>query len=82
MQILSFWLFFQLVNYTVGTTFLIIDKQEIGFYLIIISLIVRFLSMYIFVETVIRNDDRSFDFSGIVLLHLHYSYVLIIKKEN
>jgi len=52
MQILSFWIFFQLINGTVGTTFLIIDKQEIGFYLIIISLITRFLAMFLFRETV------------------------------
>lgn len=52
MQILSFWFFFQLTNYTVGTTFLIIDKQEISLYLIVGSLIVRFLAMYLFRETV------------------------------
>jgi O-antigen/teichoic acid export membrane protein len=53
MQILTFWIFLQTINYTVSTTFLIIDKQEVGFYLIIASLIVRFLAMYVFKETVI-----------------------------
>lgn len=81
MQILSFWLFFQLVNYTVGTTFLIIDKQEIGFYLIIISLIVRFLSMYIFRETVIEMMIALSISAGLFyFIYIIVMYLLLKKK--
>ena len=81
MQILSFWFFFQLINSTVGTTFLIIDKQEIGFVLIVIALIVRFLAMYIFKESVISMMIALSISAG--LFYLVYILVMyyLVKKS-
>jgi O-antigen/teichoic acid export membrane protein len=83
MQILTFWFFFQLLNLTVGTTFIIIDKQEIAFLLIVIGLITRCLAMYIFKETVI---EMMFAFSvsaGLFyLVYLLVMYYLVKQGHN
>lgn len=83
MQILTFWFFFQLLNSTVGTTFLIIDKQEIGFYLISISLVVRFLAMYAFKESVIGMITALSVSAGLFyFIYMLVMYYLVKKSIN
>jgi O-antigen/teichoic acid export membrane protein len=83
MQILTFWFFFQLINSTVGTTFLIIDKQEIGFYLISISLVVRFLAMYAFKESVIGMITALSVSAGLFyFIYMLVMYYLVKKSIN
>ena len=51
MQIIIFWMYFQFINASVGVTLSIINKQEYGLVLIVISLITRILAMYFFHDT-------------------------------
>jgi lipopolysaccharide exporter len=48
MQIVTFWMFFQFINSPISATFTIIDKQQIGFYLVLLSLILRLAAMMVF----------------------------------
>ena len=48
MQIISIGLFLKFVTSPIGTTFTVLDKQEIAFYLTLVSLIFRFLFMFYF----------------------------------
>ncbi len=80
MQILTFWFFFQLINSTVGTTFVIIDKQEVGFLLIIISLIIRFIAMYIFKNSVVGMMIALSVSAG--LFYLIYMIVMYYLIKN
>ncbi|MDZ7724806.1 MAG: oligosaccharide flippase family protein [candidate division KSB1 bacterium] len=51
MQIITFWMFFRFINSPISSTFSIINRQEVGFYLIAASLILRLLAMFIFNQT-------------------------------
>jgi len=51
MQIITFWMFFQFINSPISTTFTILDKQQIGFYLIALSLLSRIVVMILFHST-------------------------------
>ncbi|RPI02852.1 MAG: hypothetical protein EHM72_03095 [Calditrichaeota bacterium] len=48
MQIITFWMLFQFINSPISATFTILDKQQIGFYLILISLVLRFVVMALY----------------------------------
>lgn len=48
MQIIMFWEYCNFVNFPISTTFTIINKQEVALILRIISIFVRFFSMYYF----------------------------------
>ena len=48
MQIISISLFFKFITSPIGTTFTVINKQEIAFYLTLLSLIFRFIFMFYF----------------------------------
>ena len=51
MQIITFWMFFRFINSPISSTFSIINRQEIGFYLILASLVLRITVMYLFNAT-------------------------------
>ena len=53
MQIMMPWIFFQFVNMPVSTTFSVVNRQGIGFLLIVISVLVRYAVMYYWHETAI-----------------------------
>jgi O-antigen/teichoic acid export membrane protein len=53
MQIMMPWIFFQFVNMPVSTTFSVVNRQEIGFLLIVISVLLRYAVMYYWHETAI-----------------------------
>ena len=48
LQLMVFWLYFQFVNHPVSTTFSIIDKQEVALWLVIGTIIFKFVTMYYF----------------------------------
>ena len=48
MQVISISLFFKFITSPIGTTFTVINKQEIAFYLTLLSLIFRFIFMFYF----------------------------------
>lgn len=48
MQIIIFGLYFGFINAPIGTTFAIIRRQEIALAIRVVSIVVRFLSMYLF----------------------------------
>ena len=48
MQIITFWMFFQFITSPVSATFTVINRQEVAFYLIVASLILRFSAMALF----------------------------------
>ena len=45
MQIMIPWLFFQFINLPISTTFSLVRRQEIGFLLIVISVLVKYAAM-------------------------------------
>lgn len=51
MQIIIFWVYFQFINASIGTTYSILNKQEFGMYLIAIFLLVRYFSMVWFSQS-------------------------------
>ena len=53
MQILSIGAFFKFITSPISTTFTILNKQEISFYITIFSLLFRFLAMLYFHESLI-----------------------------
>tara|TARA_A100001015_G_C14987035_1_gene712055 strand:+ start:330 stop:1598 length:1269 start_codon:yes stop_codon:yes gene_type:complete len=53
MQILSIGAFFKFITSPISTTFTILNKQEISFYITIFSLLFRFLTMLYFHESLI-----------------------------
>ncbi|MGP4038808.1 lipopolysaccharide biosynthesis protein [Gracilibacillus sp. D59] len=51
-HILSFWFFFQFINSPISKTLSIINKQEFGLLIISVSIVVRFLVMLVFKDTI------------------------------
>ena len=51
MQIMAIGIFFKFITSPVGTTFTVINKQEIAFYLTLFSLFLRFGVMFYFHES-------------------------------
>jgi len=80
MQIMTFWIFFQFLNLPISTTFTIVNKQEIGFILIIISLITRFLAMYYFRENYFQMLYALSISAGIFYFLFNYFIYLSVKK--
>jgi len=82
MQIIIFWSYFQFINGSVATTISIINKQEFGLYLIIFSVVLRFIAMYIF-----RSDYMHMLYALSISAALFYflynlTIYLLIKREN
>ncbi|MDZ7369877.1 MAG: oligosaccharide flippase family protein [candidate division KSB1 bacterium] len=48
MRIITFWMYFQFINSPISGTFIILDRQEIGFILVAVSIIIRFAVMAVF----------------------------------
>ena len=53
MQIMAFGMFFKFITSPISTTFTILNKQEISFYITIFSLILRFFTMLYFNESLV-----------------------------
>jgi O-antigen/teichoic acid export membrane protein len=82
MQIITFWIFFQFINMPISSTFTIIDKQEIAFILISISLIVRFIAMYIFSNTPHIMLTALSISAGLFYLAFNISVYFFIKNSK
>lgn len=78
MQIMMPWLFFQFVNLSVGTTFSIINRQEVGFILIIISVLLRYSAMEYWNQTaIIQLTGLSIVASFFYISYITTSYVIV-----
>jgi lipopolysaccharide exporter len=80
MQIITFWMYFQFVNSPISATFNIIDRQEVGFILVGISIVLRFFVMYLF-----RGNARLMILAlslsaGLFYLFYNLSIYFYIKK--
>ncbi len=80
MQIITFWVYFQFINMPISSTFTIINRQEVGFILIIFSLIIRFTAMYVF-----RTSSHQMLFAlslsaGIFYIIYNLSIYIFIKR--
>lgn len=83
MQIITFWMLFQFINSPISATFTILDKQQIGFYLIAVSLILRFMVMIVFHSSA-RSALAALSLTG-GLFYLFYNltiYYYIKKMDN
>ncbi len=80
MQIITFWMFFQFINSPISQTFSIINRQEIGFYLIAISLVIRFLAMYIFKTSARQMLWALSIVAGLFYLAFNFIVYLAIKR--
>ena len=80
MQIITFWMFFQFVNSPISATFTIIDRQEIGFVLVAVSIVFRFAMMYLFRENA-RTMIIALSLSaGLFYLFYNLSIYYFIRK--
>jgi|LWDU01.1.fsa_nt_gi O-antigen/teichoic acid export membrane protein len=83
MQIMIPWLFFQFVNLPIATTFSIVKRQEIGFLLIVISIISRLLVMNYWHQT---PQELLFFLTIISTLfyiaYIWFSYTSIMRTRN
>lgn len=78
MQIMMPWFFFQFVNLPVSTTFSIMNRQEIGFILIIISVFLRYSAMEYWNQTaIIQITALSVVASLFYISYIVSSYVIV-----
>lgn len=83
MQIITFWMFFQFITSPVSQTFTIIDRQEVGFYLIVASLLVRLLAMSLFNTTPREMLFALSIAAGLFYLFYNlYMYILIKPSKS
>ena len=76
MQILALSMFMRFITSPISTTFTVLNKQEIALFLTVISVVVRFGSMYIF-----RNDIKTVIWALTLSTGVYYLvYNLIINK--
>jgi len=81
MQIMIPFIYFQFVNLPVSTTFSIINRQEIGFLLIIISILLRYFAMSTWHETPIEQITAlSIAASLFYISYIYSSFQLLRKK--
>ena len=80
MQIMVPWIFFQFVNMTVTTTFSIVNKQEIGFLLNIISVLLRYFAMYYWNENAITQITALSIVASLFYITFMISSYLVLKK--
>jgi lipopolysaccharide exporter len=80
MQIMMPWIFFQFVNISVSTTFSVVNRQEIGFILIVISVILRYSVMNYWHETaLIQITALSIVASLFYISYIVSSYIVLRK---
>ncbi|MEC9050653.1 MAG: oligosaccharide flippase family protein [Candidatus Neomarinimicrobiota bacterium] len=80
MQIMMPWIFFQFVNISVSTTFSVVNRQEIGFLLIVISVLLRYMAMNYWHETaIIQITALSIVASLFYISYMVSSYIVLRK---
>ena len=85
MQIMSFGMFFQFITSPISTTFTILNKQEISFYITIFSLLFRFLAMLYFHESLVLML-YALSASSVVYYFIYHIFVyrilMKVSKNN
>ena len=80
MQIMSFGMFFKFITSPISTTFTILNKQEISFFITIFALLFRFLTMLYFHESLTLMLYALSASSAVYYLIYHiFVYRLLIK---
>ena len=85
MQIMSFGIFFQFITSPISTTFTILNKQEISFYITIFSLLFRFLAMLYFHDSLVSMLYALSASSVVYYLIYHifvYRLLMKVSKNN
>jgi len=80
MQIISIGLFLKFVTSPIGTTFTVLDKQEIAFYLTLVSLIFRFLFMFYFRHSLVSLLWALTVSTSIYYMLYHFFTFMILRK--
>tara|TARA_B100001250_G_scaffold352711_1_gene325648 strand:- start:744 stop:2012 length:1269 start_codon:yes stop_codon:yes gene_type:complete len=85
MQIMSFGMFFKFITSPISTTFTILNKQEISFYITIFALLFRFSTMLYFHESLILMLYALSASSAVYYLIYHifvYRLLMKVSKNN
>ena len=82
MQIVTFWMFFQFINSPISATFTILNKQQVGFYLIAFSLVLRFAAMVLFSASARAMLTALSIAAGLFYLVYNISIYYYIKKTE
>lgn len=80
MQIISIGMFFKFITSPIGTTFTILDKQEIAFYLTLVSLIFRFVFMFYFRHSLVSLLCALTVSTSIYYVLYHFFIFITLKK--
>ncbi len=80
MQIVTFWMFFQFINSPISSTFTIMNKQEVGFVLIVSSLFLRFFAMALFSGSARQMLIALSVAAGLFYLAYNISIYFFIKR--
>ncbi len=80
LQLMIFWLYFQFINSPISTTYSIINKQEIGLFIILLSIILRFVVMYLFSENAREMILALSLATGVFYIIFNFSIYMTIKK--
>ena len=80
MQIMMPWIFFQFVNISVSTTFSVVNRQEIGFLLIVISVLLRYVAMNYWHETAILQITALSIVASLFYITYMFSSYLVLRK--
>ena len=82
MQIMMPWIFFQFVNISVSTTFSVVNRQEVGFLLIVISVLLRYSAMNYWHETaIIQITALSIVASLFYISYMVSAYIVLRKMK-
>ena len=82
MQIISISLFFKFITSPIGTTFTVINKQEIAFYLTLLSLIFRFIFMFYFKYSLVSLIWALTVSTSIYYVLYHLLIFISVKKVS
>jgi len=80
MQIMMPWIFFQFVNISVSTTFSVVNRQEIGFLLIVISVLLRYTAMNYWHETAILQITALSIVASLFYISYMVSSYIVLRK--
>ena len=80
MQIISIGIFFKFITSPIGTTFTVVNKQEIAFYLTLISLIFRFVFMFYFRHSLVSLLWALTVSTSIYYMLYHFLIFITLRK--
>ena len=80
MQIISIGIFFKFITSPIGTSFTVVNKQEIAFYLTLISLVFRFVFMFYFRHSLVSLLWALTVSTSIYYILYHFLIFITLKK--